>query len=200
MSSGVAKLFAASDVCGRRFVTETDQTVGQRVVTHAFDFTSCGDGPHLPLAAPRLVTPQNVTPWLSWFLACLLGAVQGADGLLAVLLDKSQFWQRWAGTPMNPRQTLVLNHVLDRAPDAMEVKHDKCQVGRSGQMLAGHCTEGHQRLAGAGRSAQAGGRGAEYGDCVGQIGCAPENAGPLNARMLVLHTLGRIRELSPQYL
>lgn len=122
MSSGVAKLFAASDVCGRRFVTETDQTVGQRVVTHAFDFTSCGDGPHLPLAAPRLVTPQNVTPWLSWFLACQLGAVQGADGLLAVLLDKSQFWQRWAGTPMNPRQTLVLNHMLDRAPDAMEVK------------------------------------------------------------------------------
>jgi len=25
----------------------------------------------------------DVTPWLSWFLACLLRAVQGADGLLA---------------------------------------------------------------------------------------------------------------------
>jgi Fic family protein len=39
--------------------------------------------------------------------------VQGADGLLAGVLDKAQFWQRWAGTPMNARQTLVLNHVLD---------------------------------------------------------------------------------------
>ncbi|MDT4866882.1 hypothetical protein FQZ97_1017650 [compost metagenome] len=58
----------------------------------------------------------DVTPWLSWFLACLLRAVQGADGLLAGVLDKAQFWQRWAGTPMNARQTLVLNHVLDRAP------------------------------------------------------------------------------------
>lgn len=50
---------------------------------------------------------------LDWFLACLLRAVQGADGLLAGVLDKVQFWQRWAGTPMNERQTLVLNRVLD---------------------------------------------------------------------------------------
>jgi len=55
----------------------------------------------------------DVTPWLDWFLACLLRAVQGADGLLAGVLDKAQFWQRWAGTPMNARQTLVLNKVLD---------------------------------------------------------------------------------------
>ncbi len=55
----------------------------------------------------------DVTPWLSWFLACLLRAVQGADGMLAGVLDKTQFWQRWAGTPMNARQTLVLNRVLD---------------------------------------------------------------------------------------
>lgn len=36
--------------------------------------------------------------------------------------DKAQFWQRWAGTPMNPRQTAVLNHVLDRAPDGRDGK------------------------------------------------------------------------------
>lgn len=55
----------------------------------------------------------DVTPWLEWFLACLLRAVQGADGLLASVLDKAQFWQRWAGTPLNARQTLVLDRVLD---------------------------------------------------------------------------------------
>jgi len=55
----------------------------------------------------------DVTPWLDWFLACLLRAVQGADGLLAGVLDKAQFWQRWAGTPLNARQTLVLDRVLD---------------------------------------------------------------------------------------
>ena len=57
--------------------------------------------------------PLDVTPWLHWFLGCLLRAVQGADATLAGVLDKSQFWQRWAGTPMNARQTLVLNRVLD---------------------------------------------------------------------------------------
>lgn len=55
----------------------------------------------------------DVTPWLDSFLACLLRAVQGADGMLAGVLGKAQFWQRWAGTPMNVRQTLVLNKVLD---------------------------------------------------------------------------------------
>jgi Fic family protein len=57
--------------------------------------------------------PLDVTPWLAWFLGCLLRAVQGADATLAGVLDKAQFWQRWAGTPMNERQTLVLNRVLD---------------------------------------------------------------------------------------
>ncbi len=57
--------------------------------------------------------PLDVTPWLSWFLGCLLRAVQGAEGLLAGVLGKAQFWQRWADVPMNARQTLVLNRVLD---------------------------------------------------------------------------------------
>jgi Fic family protein len=66
--------------------------------------------------------PLDVTPWLSWFLACLLRAVQGADTTLAGVLDKAQFWQRWAGTPMNARQTQVLNHVLERVLDGFEGK------------------------------------------------------------------------------
>ena len=55
----------------------------------------------------------DVTPWLAWFLGCLLRAVQGAEGLLADVLGKAQFWQRWGDAPMNTRQTLVLNRVLD---------------------------------------------------------------------------------------
>ena len=55
----------------------------------------------------------DVTPWLSWFLSCLLRAVQGSAALLAGVLGKAQFWQLWAGVPMSARQTLVLNSVLD---------------------------------------------------------------------------------------
>jgi Fic family protein len=78
----------------------------------------------------------DVTPWLSWFLACLLRAVQGADGLLAGVLDKAQFWQRWAGTPMNPRQTAVLNHMLDRAPDSVEGKLSNARWAALGKCSA----------------------------------------------------------------
>ena len=46
-------------------------------------------------------------------MACLLRAVQGTDATLAGVLDMAQFWQRWAGTPMNTRQTQMLNRVLD---------------------------------------------------------------------------------------
>lgn len=50
---------------------------------------------------------------LHWFLGCLLLAVQGGDATLAGMRDKAQFWQRWTGTPVNARQTLLLNRVLD---------------------------------------------------------------------------------------
>ena len=39
--------------------------------------------------------------------------MQGDNGTLAGVLDKAQFWQRWAGTPMTTQQTLMLNRVLD---------------------------------------------------------------------------------------
>ncbi|MBS0508971.1 MAG: Fic family protein, partial [Proteobacteria bacterium] len=55
----------------------------------------------------------DITPWLQWFLGCLLRAVQGADSLLTGVLTKARFWQQWAGTPLNERQTLVLGRVLD---------------------------------------------------------------------------------------
>jgi Fic family protein len=54
-----------------------------------------------------------VTPWLAWFLGCLLRAVQGADETLAVVRGKAQFWQRCAGTPMNERQVKLVNRLLD---------------------------------------------------------------------------------------
>jgi Fic family protein len=80
--------------------------------------------------------PLDVTPWLSWFLGCLLRAVQGADATLAGVLDKAQFWQRWAGTPLNARQTQVLNHVLERVLDGFEGKLTNAKWAALGQCSA----------------------------------------------------------------
>ena len=78
----------------------------------------------------------DVTPWLGWFLGCLLRAVQGADGLLAGVLVKAQFWQHWAGVPMNARQTLVLNRVLD----GMEGKLTNAKITNAGWAAIGKCS------------------------------------------------------------
>jgi Fic family protein len=55
----------------------------------------------------------DVTPWLVWFLGCLSRAMQGAEMSLAAALDKSRFWQQWAGEPFNARQIKILNRLLD---------------------------------------------------------------------------------------
>ena len=55
----------------------------------------------------------DVTAWLHWFLACLLRAITAADTTLLAVLTKAAFWQRWATTPLNPRQIKLLNRLLD---------------------------------------------------------------------------------------
>lgn len=55
----------------------------------------------------------DVTDWLQWFLACLLRAITAADVTLSAVLTKADFWQRWAGIPLNPRQIKLLNRLLD---------------------------------------------------------------------------------------
>jgi len=56
---------------------------------------------------------MDITNWLEWFLGCMLRAIEGAEQTLQRLLYKSEFWQRWAGTSMNPRQIKLLNRLLD---------------------------------------------------------------------------------------
>ncbi|MDR0564100.1 MAG: Fic family protein [Azoarcus sp.] len=55
----------------------------------------------------------DVTEWLQWFLGTLNRAVASAQTTLDTALDKARFWQRWACTPLNPRQVKLLNRLLD---------------------------------------------------------------------------------------
>jgi len=55
----------------------------------------------------------DVTQWLDWFLTCLLRAIEGAQLILSAVLDKAQFWERFAKKPLNKRQINVLNRLLD---------------------------------------------------------------------------------------
>jgi len=55
----------------------------------------------------------DITPWLEWFLGCLGRAFHGADSALAGVLGKARFWEKHRQTPLNERQRLVLNRLLN---------------------------------------------------------------------------------------
>lgn len=55
----------------------------------------------------------DVTPWMTWFLACLGRAIDEAQTTLAAVLSKGRFWQSFGAVPINERQRLILNRLLD---------------------------------------------------------------------------------------
>ena len=55
----------------------------------------------------------DITKWLRWFLGCLDRAIEGADQTLAAVLYKARLWQRINRRPVNDRQRLVINRLLE---------------------------------------------------------------------------------------
>lgn len=55
----------------------------------------------------------DVTQWLEWFLACLGRAIVDAEETLAAVLYKAQLWDYVNQGPVNARQRLILNRMLD---------------------------------------------------------------------------------------
>ena len=55
----------------------------------------------------------DITRWLEWFLSCLGRALAGADELLTAVLHKAELWRRINQSPVNARQRLVINRLLD---------------------------------------------------------------------------------------
>ena len=61
-------------------------------------------------AAPA---PMDLTPWLHWFLATLLCAIESASAQIDRVLAKSRFWHRHRAQVASPEQVKVLNRLLD---------------------------------------------------------------------------------------
>jgi Fic family protein len=55
----------------------------------------------------------DITRWQTWFLECLLRAVEAAQSLLSAVLEKARFWERFAKEPLNERQIKLLNRLMD---------------------------------------------------------------------------------------
>lgn len=55
----------------------------------------------------------DITPWLGWFLGCLGRSIQSAKTTLGNVLYKAQLWEHINQKPVNDRQRLVLNRMLE---------------------------------------------------------------------------------------
>lgn len=55
----------------------------------------------------------DVTDWLAWFIDCLGRAIENSDDRLAGVLSKARIWDRLNQHPVNKRQHLVINRMLD---------------------------------------------------------------------------------------
>lgn len=55
----------------------------------------------------------DITRWLDWFLGCLDRAIDGAETILAGVLNKARFWEKHASESFNERQRGMLNRLWD---------------------------------------------------------------------------------------
>lgn len=56
---------------------------------------------------------SDITEWLVWFLSCLENALLNSGDVLYSVLKKARFWEKHSQTPLNDRQRLMLNKLLD---------------------------------------------------------------------------------------
>ncbi|MDR1259444.1 MAG: Fic family protein [Tannerellaceae bacterium] len=56
---------------------------------------------------------NDITDWLVWFLSCLENALVNSGDVLDSVLKKARFWEKHSQTPLNDRQRLMLNKLLD---------------------------------------------------------------------------------------
>lgn len=64
------------------------------------------------LEAQQRATP-DITDWLSWFLDCLGRAISNAETTLGNVLFKAQLWDTINQKPVNDRQRLIINRMLE---------------------------------------------------------------------------------------
>jgi len=55
----------------------------------------------------------DITEWLDWFLNCLKNAMLATENTTQKILRKAEFWKLQEHTPINERQRLMLNKLLD---------------------------------------------------------------------------------------
>ena len=110
---------AKAERTGQRFYSMSSQIMRERDAYYEMlEKTQRGD--------------TDVTRWLTWFAGCYARAVDRAEAMIADVLAKAEFWQRFAREPLSERQKKVLNRFLDGFEGSLTAKKwaalAKCSV------------------------------------------------------------------------
>jgi Fic family protein len=93
-------LLTRSDRSPQRFYSMSNQILSERKKYYAaLEKSQHGD--------------MDITPWLDWFLICLERALLSSGKILQDVFHKADFWNKYSNTPLNDRQRLMLNKLLD---------------------------------------------------------------------------------------
>jgi hypothetical protein len=93
-------LLARANESGERFYSVTGQ---MRAEAGEYDAILSG----------MVETSTDATVWIEWFLGCMGRAIDNAGEGLRVILYKDRFWKRCAGMPLNDRQRMILEKLLN---------------------------------------------------------------------------------------
>lgn len=56
---------------------------------------------------------MDITNYLDWYLGCLLRSIESSREILANILNRARFWERFATEDLNERQIEMLNRLLE---------------------------------------------------------------------------------------
>ena len=55
----------------------------------------------------------DITEWMDWFLQCLKNAMLSTEKTTQKIVRKAEFWKKHEHTPINERQRLIINKLLE---------------------------------------------------------------------------------------
>ncbi len=91
---------ARADASKERFYSMSSQIEHERKSYYAY-LEKCQRG------------DMDITEWLTWFLDCLDRAIENAKETLTLVLYKAKLWEKVNKHPVNERQRIIINRMLD---------------------------------------------------------------------------------------
>ena len=102
--------------------------ISERFYSHSTQIESERKDYYDQLEKQQRSTPE-ITEWLAWFLDCLGRAISSTEQTLGKVLFKARLWDKINQNPINERQRLIINRMLEDKFKGHMIYIKICQAG-----------------------------------------------------------------------